>query len=162
MSAMFGYFIDAHARRITPWTYQYGDMGPKVGGSITIGHVWLNGDVCYVSDDGLLKPARCAFRIKSRADGQPMMSNGITTGKDSPNPEAEIGTLPPMFSVADLEREIEWLTVDEALDWFRLRAEEPAVTRTIGGRKTEIIATWQSIIDNLEGRPGGYHPDQAL
>lgn len=162
MSAMDAYFIDADLRRITPWTYQYGDMGPKVGGSITIGHVWLNGDVCYVSDDSLLKPARRAFRIKAQSDGQPMMSNGITTGKDNADPEAEIGTLPPMFSLVDLEREIEWLTVDEALRWFRLRASEPAVTRTISGRKTEVIATWQAILDNLEDRAGGYHPDQAL
>jgi hypothetical protein len=160
VSAMDGLFIDADARRIIPYHYQYSDMGPRLGGNIAIGYVFANGDVCYVSDDGLLKPARRAFRIKARGDGQPMMSNAIVTGRDNPDLDSDLGTLAATFTVFELLAQIEFISVDEALRWFRIRASEPAVTRKVPGQPLEVIARWQSILDNLEDRPGGYSPDQ--
>lgn len=161
MSPMEGVFIDADFKSITPWRYAYGDLGPKLGGSICIGHVFASGDVLYVDDAGLLKPARRAFRIRSRKDGQPMLSHGIVTGRDS-NTEDGLGTLPPRLSIPEVEREIQFLTVAEAMNWFYARAAEPAVTRQVPGKPLEVLARWSDIIKNLEGQPGGYNPAEVF
>lgn len=155
---MKAYLIDAGARTVTPIEYQRGaDFRKWLPGGICIAWVYNNGDVLYVDDKALLKAATVAFRIKARPDGQPMMCNGILTGRDDVN-----DTLPPEFTLAAMETEIEWLTVDNALAWFRAKAEEPAVTSTFGGRR-EVHANWSELLLNLEGGKG-YKPyeDETL
>jgi hypothetical protein len=154
-----GFFIDASRRIIEPFDYEYRDLGRKIGGSITLGHVFPNKDVLYVEDEALLRPAEKAFRIYARPDGQPMMSDGIVTGADSIDPDAKVGTLPPTFTLAELQNQIGWLTVEQALLWFRACADQPAVTHRTDGQST-VVAHWRDLLTNLEGGEG-YHPDQV-
>ena len=153
---MKGYLIDAANRRIEPLEYEYKTMREHLPGGICVAQVFPNGDVLYVDDEALLRPATVAFRIKCRPDGQPMMSNGILTGRDTLE-----STAPPRFTPEQLLAEIEWLDLDVALDWFRERANTPAVTFTAfdqGQAHREVIANWSAMLANLEGREGGYKP----
>jgi hypothetical protein len=156
---MKGFFIDAMRRTITPWTYEYSDMGKKLGGSMTLGKIYPDGDALYLSDDGMLRKADRAFRLKSEPDRQPFFSDGIVTGRDNNDPNAILGTLPPRRGVAELAAEIIWLTVEEGLDWVRRRHAEPAVTFYSGDGTQKVLATWGDLLRNLEGQAGGYHPD---
>lgn len=149
--AMKGYLIDAKAREIRPIEYEYGTMNQYLPGGICVAYVFPSGDVLYVDDEGLLRPAEVAFRIKSRPDGQPMMSNGILTGRDSHET-----TFDPVLTPQELEREIEWMSVEDALAWFRKRASDPSVIMTTSDG-TSILAHWQDLLDNLEGKIG-YQP----
>lgn len=151
-----GYFVDAATRTIAPIDYTYKTLRSYLPGGICIAQIFENGDVLYVDDEALLRPATVAFRIRCRADGQPMMSNAILTGPDSRET-----TLPPGFRPADLEREIEWLSLDQALDWFRARASEPAVIETF--KDVRIVhAVWGDLLRNLEGQPDGYDPERIF
>lgn len=143
---MKGYLVDAGKRCITPIEYEYKTMKQHLPGGICIAQVFPNGDVLYADDEALLRPATVAFRLKGRRDGQPMMSNGILTGRDSID-----DTDPPLSSIVDLLDEIEWLTVDEALVWFRAKSNDPAVTmHTAEG--TQTLADWAEFTRNLEGQ----------
>lgn len=154
---MKAYLIDAGRRQIEPIDYTYNTMRNWLPGGICIAATFANGDVLYVDDEGLLKPAAVAFRVKRRPDGQPMMSNGILTGRDNPDPRST-DTLPPTSTIAALAKEIEWLDVETALDWFRERAAAPAVKVTETGGSIEVVASWGAMLANLEGRVDGYHP----
>ena len=153
---MQAYLIDVAARQIRPIAYEYGELSRHLGGSLCIAWVYHNGDVLYVDDEALLKPAGpAAFRLRARPDGQPMMSNGVLTGRDMLDE-----TLPPEHTVETLAAEIEWLTRDEALAWFRRQAEMPALTTRHGGGPVEVHARWDHFLRNLLGEPGGYDPRQ--
>lgn len=153
---MLGYFIDAEKRAITKVEYEYGTMRQYLPGGIEIGCTFEDGDVLYVDEEGLLKKATKAFLILQRPDGQPMMSNGFLTGRDDPDPESKIGTFPPTMTIEALNRQIAWLDLEDALDWFRVRAAEPAVvSHTPNG--IEVHAHWRDLLANLEGREG-YDP----
>jgi hypothetical protein len=150
---MKAYLIDATARTITPFDYErYGTFTDYLPGGLCIGHLFANEDVLYVDDLGLLRPAECAFRIKGCLSGQPLMSNGILTGRDTTHT-----TLPPTFSIAEMAEQIEWLTVDEALDWFRARQDQPAVASTTSDGTYTVHAHWSDFVRSLEGRDG-YDP----
>ena len=149
---MKGYLVDAGKREIREIEYTYTTIREHLPGGICIAQVFPNGDVLYVDDEGLLKPAVVAFRLHCRRDGQPMMSNAILTGPDDLD-----DTLPPGMTPAELQASIQWLTVEEALAWFRAKADDPAVTITAGKRR-DVIASWAQMLANLEGRPGGYRP----
>lgn len=153
---MKGFLINADTRRIEPLEYEYTTMRQWLPSGICIGQVFANGDVLYVDDECLLRPAERAFRIKVRPDGQPMMSHAILTGRDSDDPHSN-DTLPPSFTAEELAAEIEWLTVDQALDWFRRKAAEPAVTMSGSETGTTVLAVWGDLLANLEGREG-YRP----
>lgn len=154
---MKGYLIDAGAREITPIDYEHGTMRKHLPGGICIGYVFRNDDVLYVDDEALLRPATVAFRIKRRHDGQPMMSNGILTGGD----DNYSGTLPPTFTIAQIQGEIEWLDLADALAWFRLKAAQPAVTGRWGGKPATVYARWADLLRNLEGGDG-YQPEKVV
>lgn len=147
-----GFFVNAKARTIEPIEYNYSTMRSLLPGGICIGIVFPNDDVLYVDDEALLKPAWVAFRIKRRHDGQPMMSNGILTGRDYGDT-----TMPPQFTAARLLAEIEWLDLDQALAWFRARVDQPAVTSIANGQPAETHAHWRDLLRNLEGGDG-YKP----
>ncbi len=151
---MKAYLINAGARTIEEFEWNYGVINHYLPGGITVGHIFDNGDVLYVDDEGLLHPATVAFSIKKRPDGQPMMSNGILTGKDEEFPKDD--TLPPAFTMAQLRDEIEWLSVDQALDWFRAVAKKAAVTLTTDGER-QVLANYSDLLRNLEGGEG-YKP----
>lgn len=146
------YWIDAGKREIREIECE--EVHTLFKGGICIGAVFGNGDALYVDDEGLLRPATVAFRVRRRPDGQPMMSNGALGGPDHYDGVNET-TLPPVMSIADLEREIEWLTVEEALSWFRARVNEPSVL--VDGVP---VATWAEHLSYLEGKPfPGYKRD---
>jgi hypothetical protein len=151
---MKAYLIDAAQREIRPIDYADGSYFRQyLPGGICIAWVYPNGDVLYVDDEGLLKPATCAFHIKARPDGQPMMSNGILTGRDT-----DTLTLPPEFTLAEIEVQIEWLTVEQALAWFRAQAGLPAISSQSPGREKRVHAVWADLLRNLEGDKG-YQPE---
>jgi hypothetical protein len=145
---MKGYLIDALARRITVEDYQYGEMTKWMPGGICVGATFENGDTLFVDDEGLLRPADRAFRIKRRTDGQPMMSNGFLVGRDT-NEDEDDGTLPPQFTLAELAAEIEWLDLADARAWFEQRASQPAVV-VHDDAGTEVIASWRDIMDRMD------------
>jgi hypothetical protein len=149
---MKAYLVDAMAREIRPIDYEYTTILSYLPGGITIAAVFASGDVLYVDDEGLLRPATVAFRVLGRDDAQPMMSNAILTGPD----DAE-GTSSPRMTVEDLAREIEWLDVETALDWFRAKANDAAVI-SHGPDGTHVLATWEELLRNLTGESGGYRP----
>lgn len=152
---MKAYLIDAAARTIVPIDYTYTSMREHLPGGICIGATFDNGDVLYVDDEGLLQPATKAFRIRRRRDRQPMMSNGILTGRDNPDPRST-NTLPPAMSIEELAGEIEWMSVDDALTWFRRRSPGAAVTSG-----DAVLATWGDFIAVMEGtgdRPAYMRP----
>lgn len=142
---MKAYHVDAANRIIRPFEYHgYEDFRRLLPGGITIGAIFEGGDVLYVDDEALLGPAKVAFRIRRRPDGQPMMSDAILTGRDDLDT-----TLPPTMTLSELEREIEWLDLETAIAWFRERASDPAVI----GNGT-VLARWADLLKNLEGERG--------
>lgn len=143
---MKAYLIDAGARQIKLIDYEYYTLKDHLPGGICIAQVFRNGDVLYVDDEALLRPATVAFRVKCRPDGQPMMSNGILTGRDTINDTAD-----PRMTAEEFLSEIEWLSVEDALRWFRAKGSDPAVVMTTAeGRQT--LADWNEFTRNLEGR----------
>lgn len=150
---MTAYVIDAVTRTISKLEYaQYTELWTHLPGGPCIGMVYPSGDVIYVDEVALLRPATVAFRIKSREDGQPMMSNGVVTGRDDANT-----TLSPAMTIPELWQEIEWLDTADALDWFRAKGTTPAVVTEFSGVKV-MHATWADLLGNLEGQQR-YHPD---
>jgi hypothetical protein len=144
------YWIDAAKREITEAEASNNDLYKRFPGGLCIGATFANGDVLYVDDEGLLNKATVAFRIRRRRDGQPMMSNGALSGRDDGkivDGELIETTLDPAMSLDELQDEIEWLSVDEALDWFRARVNEPAVL--IGN---EPVMDWSGFLAHLEGK----------
>jgi hypothetical protein len=149
---MIAYLVDAGARTITAIDYQYDTMRQHLPGGLCLGTVFENGDVLYVDDEGCLRPATVAFRIRRRPDGQPMMSNGLLTGRDDHET-----TLPPEYTIEQLQAEIEWLTIPEALAWFEAMAKQPCVISRVGDDPVMIHAVWADLLRNLKGGDG-YHP----
>lgn len=144
------YWIDAGKREISE--VELGDrrLYELFPGGICIGGVFASDDVLYVDDEGLLNKATVAFRIRKRPDGQPMMSNGALVGRDDARTvdgDLVETTLDPAMSIAELQDEIEWLSVDEALNWFRARGNEPAVLIN-----NEPVTDWSEFLAALEGR----------
>jgi hypothetical protein len=146
---MKGYIIDALNKKIVETDYEYSDLGKILPGGLTIAAVFKNGEVLYVDDEGLMHKADRAFRIKKRRDGQPMMSDGMLTGRDeshmSPDGDLIEVTSDPRMSAEELQEEIEFISVEEALQWFRSRRDEGAVL--INGVP---ISTWDDFLRQME------------
>lgn len=117
-----GYLINAETRTVTPLDYNPDVMRKWLPNGIDIAWSFDNGDVIYVDGEGLLHPFDCAFRIKDRPDGQPLAGHGIVTGRDDASvidgKFIEV-TLPPEFTAEQIAERIEWLTAEQARDWFR-------------------------------------------
>jgi hypothetical protein len=153
------YLINSIERTITPFECSgYKDMKKYLPGGISIAWVFHNHgrDVLYVDDEGLLKPAESAFRIKPRTDGQPMFGHGILTGRDNVEVN-ESGddiietTLSPALSTAELAEFIEWTPLEEAFAWLEARAHRPSGTATTE-RGTIVLSHWGEFLRNV--RPG--------
>lgn len=150
---MTAYLIDATVRQITTFSYEkFEKFRTFLPGGICVGMKYPTGDVLYVDDEALLRKATVAFRIRSRPDGQPMMSNGILTGRDDMNT-----TLAPDMTREQIQGDIEWLDIPEALQWFRNKANSPALTSRHRGEATVQHASWADFLLNLEGGKG-YNP----
>lgn len=154
--------VNAKDRTITPFECNdYRDIVKQLPGGFTIARVFDNGDVLYVDDEALLRPATVAFRIKGRVDGQPMMSNGVLQGRDDNkiiNGELVETTLDPAMTPEQLQEHIEWMTVEEALVWFRERSDAPATELQSGDDKPVVINRWRDFLLHLEGKEGGAFP----
>ena len=151
-----GYLIDPLTRTVSLTDASMETMRKHLPGGLTVAWEYDNGDVLYVDDEGLLRPATMAFRIRARKDGQPLMSRGVLCGPE-PDPFVD-ATLPPGSTLAEIEAEVEWLTVDEALAWFRARAAQAAATWEDGRAAPEVLAVWDEFLRNLEGKRG-YRPE---
>lgn len=143
---MIGYLIDSAARTIREVEYDY--SGPTGISTLAgfgrsgfcIGWRWDVGDVMYVDDEGLIKPAKSWFRMNRRPDGQPYAGNGFVTGRDSAD-----STEPPCMRPEDILAEITWLSDRQARAWLAARADQPAMTVT-DGSGTKVVANWSSFV----------------
>lgn len=153
-----GYLIDPFLRQIRHIEYEPGDaFRAYLPNGLCIGWTYPNGDVLYVDDKGLLFPARAGFRIRERRDGQPMMSRGVLVGREEEFADGRYTVHPPKMTIEQAQAEFTLLDRETALDWFRARADEPAVS--VDGR---AIAHWADILRNLLGEPGGYYPGKPV
>lgn len=142
---MKGYLIDSAAREIREVEYDY--AGPNGISALAgfgksgfcIGWRWVCGDVMYVDDEGLIKPARHWFKMNRRPDGQPYAGNGFVTGRDSLD-----STEPPSMQPDDILAEITWLSDKKAREWLAERADQAAVTIT-DASGTRTLANWSSL-----------------
>lgn len=151
--------IDAANREIKYVPCQgYLDMRKHLPGGITVCWVFHDqgGDVLYVDDEALLRPAVCAFRWKLRPDSQPMMSNGLLTGRDNATIDNDGDlveeTFDPLLTPEQVAQYVEWLTVDDALSWFRSKADEPAGYVT-DGRTRIVTSHYSHWLRNLTAKP---------
>jgi hypothetical protein len=145
---MKGLFVDAGGRRITPVNYTYATMWEWLPGGITIAKIFPNGDVLYVDDEALLHPVKVAFRLRDSTDEmQPFVSNGLLTGRDHGKK-----TLPPAMSADELAQHIVWLTVEEAMNWFRSRANQPSAALTFDTGEVHVLSCWGDYLRGMEGK----------
>jgi hypothetical protein len=142
---MKGYFVDAGKREITPVNYTQDTMWKWLPGGLAVARVFANGDVLYVDDEALLHPVKVAFRLWGEERMQPFVSNGVLTGRDDRD-----STLPPTMSVDQLVRQIVWLTVDEAMQWFRSRANQPATTLSFDDGEAHVLNRWSDFLSEME------------
>jgi hypothetical protein len=133
---MKGYLIDPESRTISETTYNYANISKIIDGDLIChGHSWPNGDVLFVDDNGLLKPQRHFFRVRTRLDGQPLPGKGLVVGPDN-----ETDSDPPGQTIDDLRRTIEWVTREQFVAWANAQTR-PAVA--ING---EPAALWDEFI----------------
>lgn len=142
---MKAYLVDAGARTVTPIDYGYSALREWLPGGLTIAKMFDNGDVLYVDDEALLHPVKVAFRLRDSTDEmQPFVSNGVLTGRDEGDT-----TLPPLMSADELAKHIVWLTVEEAMNWFRKRADHPATVASFGG-EVHVLSRWGDFLSEME------------
>jgi hypothetical protein len=145
---MKAYFVDAGKRQITRINYTYDTMRMWLPGGITIAKVFGNGDVLYVDDEALLHPVKVAFRLRdSTEDMQPFVSNGLLTGRDKGET-----TSPPVMSTDELAQHIVWLDVEEAMRWFRVRADRPAAAITLENGEVHVLKRWSDFLSGMEDK----------
>jgi hypothetical protein len=144
---MKAYFVDAGARTVTPIDYGYNGLRRWLPGGITVAKVFTNGDVLYVDDEALLHPVKVAFRLWGDDQRQPFVSNGVLTGRDDRD-----STLPPVMSVDQLVRQIVWLTVEEAMQWFRKRAGQPATSFVFEDGEVKVLNRWSDFLPGMEDK----------
>lgn len=158
-AAAVAYLIDPERRTIEPFDYQ-----PMVGfpglfkSGLCLGWTYTSGDVLYVDDECLLRPAPACggFVTRARPDGQPLFDKAVLVGAEFQTKQGW-NTRPPWMTIEQARAEFVFLPRAEALAWFRARADQPAVK--VNG---EMIAPWADILKNLEGEPGGYEPSRAV
>lgn len=152
------YLINPSTQQITPFSYEVGQgFDQYLPGGMTVGWCYESGDILYVDDEGLLRPAEAGFRIRSSLDGQPIMSKGILVGREIDLGDTYI-VAPPTMTIAEAHDEFQFLSKDVLLEWFRAKANDPAISVSVSGQPTQIIAYWRDILRNLEGKAGGYQP----
>ena len=77
-------------------------LGPKVD-IFCIGMNWANGDVLYVDDEGFWKSGGRLFTI-DRADGQPLVGNGLILGSD-----AEGNSVDAKSMLVEIQNKVSWI-----------------------------------------------------
>lgn len=142
---MKGYLVDAGKREIAPVNYTYDTMRKWLPGGITVARMFGNGDVLYVDDEALLHPIKVAFRLRGSDETQPFVSNGLLTGRDAGGT-----TLPPAMSAEKLAEQVIWISVQEAMQWFRSRAGHPAVTVTFDDGNAHVLSRWSDFLRGME------------
>jgi hypothetical protein len=147
------YLIDPAARTITRHAYTYKSLRTFFPSGVFCSACRLpNDDVIYVDDEGMLHPLLPSFRFKSQggANTQPLIGPGVVTGVDTDH-----GTADPRSTIAALERDIEWLTEDQALDWFKSRVDEAFSSITTfspgGVAHTEALGHFCDLLPTMKG-----------
>lgn len=143
--------IEPHTREIKEVEIDgYKGMLPFLPGGITFGGDTACGDVLYVDEEALLRPITCAFRWKALDVEQPYVSRGLLVGRETRNPEKqETVTLDVMTSIQELRERVEWMTVDQALQWFANNGNEPAVSLT-NSFGTTVLATNRDFLATMQ------------
>jgi hypothetical protein len=133
---MQGYLIDPEAKTISAVEYNYSNIAELIDCDLFChGHSWPNGDVLFVDDNGLLKPQRHFFRVRTRLDGQPLPGKGLVVGPDNATDSD-----PPGQSIDDLRRTIEWITREQFVAWAKAQTRAAV---TING---EAVTFWDEFI----------------
>ena len=144
-----GFLIDPARRVVEPLNdVSYDKIKSYFPGGLCLGAQYPNRDVIYVDDEGLMHPATVAFRLRSRPNSQPFMSMAVLSGPDNND---ESGTNDPGTTIEHLISDVEWLTIPEALNWFRDRSAGPVFTLTTGDGEVVVLSTYQDFIVCMEG-----------
>jgi len=114
-----------------------------IGGYIETAWSWETGETLYVDEEGLFKPQRHFFRLRQRADGQPLAGNGVVVGREVEDADGGYHTEPPSFSAEALSRDVQFLSREQADAWAKANASEPAVSILFAGPdgkpETEVL-----------------------
>jgi len=142
--------IDVAARTITEVECDTLHDGAQkaIGGYIETAHMWPNGDVLFVDEDGLSKPQRHFFRFALRRNPQPLAGNGIIIGREIEDDEGNwLGNQDPHITPDDVAKLVQWLDRAQVDAWAKGNASEPAVTFiTIGpGGEATVLARTGSV-----------------
>lgn len=162
------YFINAHMRTITEFTYDEGTLHTHLPNGIAGAQRYPTGDIMYVSDEGMMHKVTSAFRLKSRGMmAPPLIGDGILAGPDHMKfkgdkhdgsvddaDDYEEITLDPVMGIRDITKDIQWLTVKDALNWYRFHADDACSTMTVNG-VTEVLSTYATFLPAMEGEAGG-------
>lgn len=123
--------IDAAARTVTVVDCDTVNNGCQkaVGGYIETAHMWPNGDVLFVDEDGLTKPQRHFFRFLPRPNPQPLGGNGIIVGREIEDDEGNwLGNHDVHITPDAVAKLVQWMDRFQVDAWAKGNASEPAVT----------------------------------
>lgn len=80
-----------------------------LGGYIQSAWMWDSGDVCFVDEEGLLKPQKDCFVLLPLGDGVPLAGNGIVVGPEIEDEGGGWHTAPPTLTANSLRRLVRFL-----------------------------------------------------
>src|SRR5580765_3304115 len=134
---MKGIVIDAQQQTFRYVEWQEGDVPKYTGGSLTLAFNYPRNDppqsmfwadVVYCDDEGLMKPYDYFFRTRSRRlDDQPIPGMGFVTGPDIVDDKGDyIRSADPQVTIAQLEKDIEFLTRAQFVAWIKAKKDEPS------------------------------------
>jgi hypothetical protein len=141
-------FIDSTAQTVTLSSYRdHAELRQLVGGYIESAKRWDNGDVLYVDEEGLLKPAATFFMIEGHM--QPIAGNGAVVGREMTNERGDYtGTAAPASSPGGIASQVRFLTRAQADAWGRANASEPAIV-VIARDGVEVLDTYGSLFARI-------------
>jgi hypothetical protein len=153
--------IDSEKRQVRRATFvSVKDIRDLIGcgqDGFCVGWHWSNGEVLYVDDAGLLKPTlKHYFRIKDRIDGQPYAGNGLIVGREISDVEGNMVRHDRIsFTIAGVERMIEWLTRSDFVRWVISQGDTPSqVARFLDDPDPIAMSHWVDYITPEERARG--------
>jgi hypothetical protein len=122
---MKAYWINTTAKKITAVEYEgLTALQHMVSGYIELAKAWPTGDVMFVNEEGLLfqHDGRGWFRLAGI--DRPFYGSGVVVGREVGDTDK---TEPPRITLEELERDVEFLSDDQARAWAKANASDPAV-----------------------------------
>jgi hypothetical protein len=151
------YVIDAAAHCLRDATYaNVRDLQVLVGGYISGAWRSPHGDVLYVDDEGMLKPAVHFFLFAGRPD-QPLAGNGVLVGAERLDARGDLlGTDDPVMTLARLTTLVRFVDRAYVDAWGKANASEPAIALTTAGPhgpERVVLHTYGSVVGNIPRPP---------